>query len=39
MRARALMLAALAALALAGCGVKGDPITPAEARAEQKDAP
>ncbi len=36
---RALALIALAALALAGCGVKGDPLTPAQAQAEQKPAP
>ena len=36
---RPLVLAALTALALAGCGVKGDPLTPAQAQAEQKPAP
>lgn len=35
---RALVLAALTALALAGCGVKGDPLTPAQAQAEREAA-
>jgi len=35
---RALVLAALTALALAGCGVKGDPLTPSQAQAEQEAA-
>lgn len=35
---RALALIALAALALAGCGVKGEPMTPAQAQAEREAA-
>ncbi len=35
---RALALAALAALLLAGCGVKGEPLSPAQSKVEQKAA-
>jgi predicted small lipoprotein YifL len=33
------ILTALAALALAGCGVKGDPLTPSEAAAQTAPQP